>query len=76
MAERPNARESKVFPRHAKPTRSNVPWIRVGKTLEMAIDLLLFSADEVARNGALGKKLRPEVFPDAPLHFSYRQALP
>jgi hypothetical protein len=26
-------------------------------------------ADEVARNGAFGKILRPEVFPDAPLHF-------
>jgi hypothetical protein len=25
-------------------------------------------ADEVARNGAFGKILRPEVFPNAPLH--------
>ena len=29
--------------------------------------MLLFRADEVARNGAFGKILRPEVFPDAPL---------
>ena len=34
----------------------------------MASDMLLLMADEVARNGAFGKILRPEVFPDAPLH--------
>jgi len=33
----------------------------------MARDMLLLRADEVARNGAFGKILRPEVFPDAPL---------
>ena len=33
----------------------------------MAPDMLLPRADEVARNGAFGKILRPEVFPDAPL---------
>src|ERR1700687_3711114 len=33
----------------------------------MAPDMLLSRADEVARNGAFGKILRPEVFPDAPL---------
>src|ERR1039458_975672 len=33
----------------------------------MASDMLLVGADEVARNGAFGKILRPEVFPDAPL---------
>ena len=29
--------------------------------------MLLLGADEVARNGAFGKLLRPEVFPSAPL---------
>jgi hypothetical protein len=33
----------------------------------MVPDMLLLRADEVARNGAFGKILRPEVFPDAPL---------
>ena len=33
----------------------------------MVPDMLLLGADEVARNGAFGKILRPEVFPDAPL---------
>jgi hypothetical protein len=42
--------------------------MHVGNALEMAADLLLFRADEVARNGAFRKILRPEVFPDAPLH--------
>lgn len=28
--------------------------------------------DEVARNGALRERLRPEVFADAPLHFPQR----
>jgi len=32
----------------------------------MASDMLLLVADEVARNGAFGKSLRPEVFPNAP----------
>ena len=34
----------------------------------MAPDMLLLGPDEVARNGAFGKSLRPEVFPNAPLH--------
>jgi hypothetical protein len=33
----------------------------------MVPDMLLLRTDEVARNGAFGKILRPEVFPDAPL---------
>jgi hypothetical protein len=36
-------------------------------TLGMALHMLLVRTDEVARNGAFGKILRPEVFPDAPL---------
>ena len=53
--------------------------MHVGNALEMAADLLLFRADEVARNGAFRKILRPEVFPDAPLQLlrlSLRCALP
>jgi hypothetical protein len=42
--------------------------MHVGNALEMAADLLLLLVDEVARNGAFRKILRPEVFPDAPLH--------
>src|SRR5271165_6276052 len=37
----------------------------------MATDMLLVESDEVARNGAFGKILRPEVFPNAPLHTSF-----
>ena len=37
----------------------------------MARDMLLLVVDEVARNGAFGKILRPEVFPGAPLHSPY-----
>jgi len=37
----------------------------------MAPDMLLLKPDEVARNGAFGKQLRPEVFPNAPLQFSH-----
>ena len=33
----------------------------------MALEMLLYGTDEVARNGAFGKILRPEVFSDAPL---------
>ena len=33
----------------------------------MAPDMHVKQTDEVARNGAFGKILRPEVFPDAPL---------
>jgi hypothetical protein len=51
----------------AKPTRPSVLPVPVGKALAMARDMLLLRADEVARNGAFGKILRPEVFPDAPL---------
>jgi hypothetical protein len=43
--------------------------MHVDKVLAMARDMHLLVADEVARNGAFGKKLRPEVFPDAPLQF-------
>jgi hypothetical protein len=42
--------------------------MHVGNALEMAANLLLLLVDEVARNGAFRKILRPEVFPDAPLH--------
>jgi len=38
----------------------------------MASDMLLLEADEVARNGAFGKLLRPEVFPNAPLQILRR----
>src|ERR1017187_3043850 len=41
--------------------------MHVDKMLEMASDMLLLVADEVARNGAFGKILRPEVFTNAPL---------
>jgi hypothetical protein len=40
--------------------------MHVGNALAMASDMLLLVADEVARNGAFGKSLRPEVFPNAP----------
>src|ERR1017187_9841536 len=63
------AEKSKVFRSCAKATRSRVPWMRVGNALRMACQLLLLRADEVARNGAFRKILRPEVFPDAPLQF-------
>jgi len=53
---------------HAKPTRPSVLLMHVGKALAMAPDMLLLGADEVARNGAFRRILRPEVFPDAPLH--------
>jgi hypothetical protein len=43
--------------------------MHVGNALQMAPDLHPPWADEVARNGAFRKILRPEVFPDAPLHF-------
>ena len=43
--------------------------MNVGKALAMAPYMLLLGTDEVARNGALRKSLRPEVFPDAPLQF-------
>jgi hypothetical protein len=36
----------------------------------MARQMLLFEADEVARNGALRKTLRPEVDPSAPCNTS------
>jgi hypothetical protein len=61
---------SKSFRPSAKPTYPSVLSINVGKALAMAADMLLLGADEVARNGAFGKKLRPEVFPDAPLQCS------
>lgn len=41
----------------------------------MAADLLLLTADEVARNGAFQKILRPEVFLNAPLQSSICRAL-
>ena len=58
---------SKSFPPRAKPTRPGVLYMHVGNALAMASDMLLLVADEVARNGAFGKILRPEVFPNAPL---------
>jgi hypothetical protein len=39
----------------------------------MVPNMHLFKADEVARNGAFGKILRPEVFPNAPCIFIYRR---
>jgi hypothetical protein len=60
---------SKSFRSSAKPTCLCVLNMHVGNALAMATDMLLLKADEVARNGAFGKILRPEVFPDAPLHF-------
>jgi len=60
--------QSKSFRPSAKPTRPNVPTLRVDKGLAMAHDMLPFGSDEVARNGASWKLLRPEVFPNAPLH--------
>jgi hypothetical protein len=36
----------------------------------MAPDMHLLGTDEVARNGAFRRILRPEVFPDAPLQSS------
>ena len=59
--------KSKVFRRREKDTLRTGLQSRVGKELEMAADLLRVMADEVARNGAFRKKLRPEVFPGAPL---------
>ena len=60
----------KVSGPSAKPTRPSVPPMHVGKALAMATEMLPLGADEVARNGAFGKKLRPEVFPNAPLQYS------
>ena len=42
----------------------------------MARDLLNSRTDEVARNGAFWKKLRPEVLPDAPLQFATQSGTP
>jgi hypothetical protein len=39
----------------------------VNNKLAMASNMHINKTDEVARNGAFGKILRPEVFPDAPL---------
>jgi hypothetical protein len=60
----------KSFRPCAKPTRPRVLPIHVGNALAMATDMLILGADEVARNGASWKILRPEVFPNAPLHYS------
>jgi hypothetical protein len=57
---------SKSFQPSAKPTCLCVRNMHVGNALAMAADMLLLEADEVARNGAFGKILRPEVFPNAP----------
>src|SRR5258708_5810208 len=57
---------SKSFRRSAKPTRLGALTARAHKSLAMADNMLLLKADEVARNGAFGKILRPEVFPNAP----------
>lgn len=46
---------SKTFLRRAKPTRSGVLYMHVDMMLEMASDMLLLVADEVARNGAFWK---------------------
>jgi len=60
---------SKVFRRRAKATCSRILSSCARNVLRLAVELLLFRADEVARNGALRKILRPEVFPSAPLQF-------
>jgi hypothetical protein len=57
----------KSFHRNAKPTSADSRATLFCNTLEMASDMLIYGADEVARNGAFGKILRPEVFSDAPL---------
>jgi hypothetical protein len=49
--------------------------VHVGNALAMASDMLPLTADEVARNGAFGKKLRPEVFPNAPCILRYTTKL-
>jgi hypothetical protein len=67
---------SKSFFRRAKATRPCVLSMHVGNALEMASDMLLLVADEVARNGAFGKILRPEVFPNAPLQFPQYRSTP
>ena len=59
--------ERKSFRPSAKPTRPSVSGTHIGNALAMATDMLLIGQDEVARNGAFGNQLRPEVFPDAPL---------
>jgi hypothetical protein len=63
------ANPSNLFRRRAKPTCPSVPRLRACNVLRVASQLLLFRADEVARNGASRKILRPEVFPNAPLQF-------
>ena len=60
--------ERKSFRPRAKPTCSQAVSIRVSNALRLATNMLLFRQDEVARNGAFGKLLRPEVFRNAPLH--------
>jgi hypothetical protein len=64
------ASQSKSFRPSAKPTAPAFLPMHVGNALAMAADMLLLGADEVARNGAFGKQLRPEVFPNAPLQNS------
>lgn len=59
----------KSFRPPRKTYRLLISRLRVNNGLGMATQMLIFSQDEVARNGAFGKILRPEVFPDAPLHF-------
>ena len=59
----------KSFPGHANPTCRRTPCLRAAKHLQMASQMLLYSVDEVARNGARWKILRPEVFPLCPFAF-------
>src|ERR1700692_4377681 len=72
-----NARECSVMVSHSPHVKVSSPaqkllWSsplrrRVNNKLGMARDMHVQSSDEVARNGAFGKILRPEVFPGAPL---------
>jgi hypothetical protein len=61
-----NSNQRKSFQPSAKPTRPGVLSTCAANALAMVPNMLLFKADEVARNGAFGKILRPEVFPNAP----------
>src|SRR5258708_35235264 len=57
---------SKSFRPSAKPTRLGALTARAHKSLAMADNILLLKADEVARNGAFGNKLRPKGFTNPP----------
>jgi len=56
----------KVFQFRAKPTRLIVLEMQFDKVLGMARNLLPLRTDEVARNGAFRRILRPEVLSECP----------